>query len=88
MRWRQIYAGALDHHSAVGVAGASWHTFDKRVWESGDCVLTLIRDKTVKLPHGKGRAYRVVVLRKGVEVFNQTGFSWIALCKAGRASVD
>jgi len=37
-----VYQGCPDESSALGIAAASWHTFDRRVWEKNGLSVTLV----------------------------------------------
>lgn len=60
-RWKVTYYGRPDTISALGYAAASWHNFDKRVWERGDKSITLENTGHQKVNGVRRTLYRVTV---------------------------
>lgn len=84
-RWRCIYQGKPHSLSKLGYSGASWSTFDRRVWQRDGYEVELT-NLQIHAP-GKITTYQVVLRGPEGEVERRTGHDWTALVRQVTASV-
>lgn len=84
--WKIVYPGRPDHISSLGYAAASWHSFDRRVWERDGHQVELrnLRNTIKKRVPGKIATYEVTLRAGSVVIRRWEGHDWGALVREAK----